>query len=194
MEAPVVIAAIITGLVTVVGFLFQGWFLATRIERLRSKGAQELQAFEHNFKAYFAHQDNRREALSRLLNAVSIARSAAKNLVDDCDSSDLDKRLSSTLMFVQRITVFFNEAKSAPTNIALELEDVKNVSDVQKHLVRLVLALDPDAAPDNYAKRLKPQYQALDAQATAFETYVRKLVPRNPSVERGAPRAACPSP
>lgn len=191
MDSPI-IAAIITGCVTVFGFFIQGLFLATRIENLRTKGARELQALEHNFKAHFAHQDNRRESLSRLFNAVSIARYAARNLVDDCGSNNPDKRLSSTLHFVQRITVFFNEAKSAPTNIALEHEDVQNVIEVQQRLVLLVLALDPDAPSDEYAKRLRPKYDALDKQAKAFEIHVRKLVPRNPWVERSAQRAALP--
>lgn len=198
MEPPVVVAAIITGGITVIGFFISNWFIARRIDMGRAKDATklaELQAAlsaknqeelesiklenQKTFETLKAglvlaqkSREGRREALELLLNASSIAKSAAKVLRHDLTNQSGADRVQQVAESLQKMSPFFEKASQADMNLHLIQQDVSEVKQVQDGLVTMLLLLDFDAESQDFAK-LDTALSGFNQQVVTFQEYVR---------------------
>ena len=198
-----VTAAIITGSVTIIGFVVQGtlinrWIDSKRREDTRDleqiKGkivldnskmieefktqqtivAQErLREIELQFEKRKKSEDSRRESLEILFNATSMARSAAHDLLNDSVNQSSQERIRKTADSLQKMSQFFEKASESERNLHLISEDVLEVKSVQAGLVKMFLLLDLDSDTAEYRERLKQAYEQFEGRFEQFKTYVR---------------------
>jgi hypothetical protein len=111
---------------------------------------------------------------SRLLNAASIARSAAEGIIEESRSTRFPTQIARTAGFLQQISLFLDETAQACSSVHLDREDIDCVLGVQDSLVKLFLALDSDAGQDpNYQHKLCGCRAHLDDAVAALRTRIQ---------------------
>lgn len=141
-----------------------------RVAKLQGENSAGFLRLQHILGDQAAYRDARREALSGIWCAASNARFAADGIVQESNSAQLPSQIARTADFVQEISAFLNKIKQVESNAYLETQDIDFAIDVQNALIRLFLALDPDAED-------KPSYlQKLDNCRTHLDKTMRRFV------------------
>jgi len=193
-----VIAAIVTSGVTVSGFFISDWFITRRIDngraedatklaehqaRLAAENQKELESiklenqtrFERLKAELLQHErsrEGRREALELLLNASSIAKSAAKALRHDLTNQSGADRVQQVAESLQKMSPFFEKSSQAEMNLHRIAQDLSEVKRVQEALVTMLLLLDFDAESQD-CEILDGALSKFNQQVVTFQDYVR---------------------
>jgi hypothetical protein len=187
MGDPVIAAAITSG-VTLLGLLVHGVWITRSIDKKRvedAKGLEQIKAdlalqtqkrlaeIEAEVAARQKFQDGRRTAIETILNASSIARSAAKHLLDHSANQSAEDRIRAVSDSLQKMSQFFEQASASERNLQLIEEDVARVKAIQADLVKMLLLLDLDRDENEYWERLQSAFDSVTNSVEQFQSYVR---------------------
>jgi len=184
------IAALVTSAVTLAGFLINGVWITRLIDKKRSEDARgierikaelsvetqkRLAEIEAEVKAREKFQDGRRVAIETILSASSIAKSAAKHLLDHAVNQSAEDRIRAVSSSLQRMSQFFEQTSASETNLRLIEEDVVRVKGIQAELVKMLLLLDLDRDENKYWEGLQSAFESVELSVRQFEGYVRSI-------------------
>ena len=184
IDKPEVIAALIAALIAAIG-LFMQFSLAkearesakendVRVAELQAMNSEGFLRLQYILGDQAAYRDARRDTLSDLWYAATNAQLAAEGIIEESKSVQLPTQIARTAEFLQEISVFLIKAKRIDSNAYLDPEDIGLVLSVQDALVRLFLALDPDADDkSSYQNKLDVCRTYLDQTMADFRSHIR---------------------
>src|ERR1700722_4117148 len=170
---PQVEAAVIVAAVTLSGFIIQGMLISRWIDKKRLEDTKKIEELKGKLSSRQRSQDSRRESLEVLFNATSIAKSAARELLNVSASQNSEERIHRAADSLQKMSQFFEKTSEAERNLHLISEDVLQVRSVQAELVKIFLLLDLDLDTPEYRDRLQRAYEEFATRFEEFKSYIR---------------------
>jgi hypothetical protein len=155
--------------------------LAEQIESARSANLRSMEENSKRIEEMFMLRNKRRAQLDQLLNAASIAKSGARELVttsrlQPTDHEDIMNRVEAAC---RKISTFFEEIRTAEVNTLLARRDVEPYKVYGLTVMRVFSALDFDegAKPD-YIDKITQCFQLVEK---GFDILPRESVCEMPS-------------
>jgi hypothetical protein len=178
MGAPeaTIISAAIAGSVALIALLIQGLYLSRKIADLNLRNEERMEIVKREIRGHEEGRIKRGEQLDLLLNATSIARSAASHIAQSPGISRSEQRLAATAISLTKLATFLEEVSKAETNARLKREDMKFAQDLRTHLMKLFLSLDLDKEGPQYENELKLLYQGFETVFIGFREHVSSIV------------------
>jgi len=157
-----IVAALISGGITMLGFVINGMMVNRWLDNQRNKDKRK---------------NERRESLETLFHATCIAKSAARDLSVHSAGLTTEELVYKTCDSLQKMAQFFQKVSEAGRDLHLGREDVAKTKVVQSALVNVFLLLDPDSKdPDLYRANLAKAYGNFEDAFSDFESYIRSAV------------------